>query len=170
MLEIVKSPNPILLERAVECDPNDSSLKNLSREMLEAMYCDLGIGLAGPQVGVLKRIIVIDLGYDPEDKDKPKCPHTLINPEIIERSAEMEDSDEGCLSCPGISAPVLRHAIVKVKYRDLDGQELFIEAGGLLSHCLQHEIDHLDGKTLFQTAKPEVRLQLLQDYQLANAN
>ena len=168
MLEVVKSPNPILLERASECDLSDSSLKMLSNEMLKTMYKNHGIGLAGPQVGESKRIIVFDLGYDPDDKDKPKCPHTLINPEIIERSSEMEDSEEGCLSCPGISAPVLRHAIVKVKYFDLDGQEHAIEAGGLLSHCLQHEIDHLEGKTLFQTAKPEVRLQLLQDYQLAN--
>lgn len=169
MLEVVKSPNPILLERASECDLSDSSLKKLSKEMLKAMYKNLGIGLAGPQVAQLKRIIVIDLGYNPEDKDKPKCPHTLINPEIVERSSEMEDSEEGCLSCPGISAPVLRHAIVKVKYFDLDGQERIIEAGGLLSHCLQHEIDHLEGKTLFQTAKPEVRLQLLQEYQSVNA-
>ena len=168
MLEVVKSPNPILLERATECELNDPSLKNLSNEMLKTMYKNHGIGLAGPQVGMQKRIIVIDLGYDPEDKSKPKCPHTLVNPEFIERSSEMEDSEEGCLSCPGISAPVLRHATVKVKYFDLDGRERTIEAGGLLSHCLQHEIDHLDGKTLFQTAKPEVRLQLLQDYQLAN--
>ena len=169
MLEVVKSPNPILLERASECDLSDSSLKKLSKEMLKAMYKNRGIGLAGPQVAELKRIIVIDLGYDPEDKGKSKHPHTLINPEIIERSSEMEDSDEGCLSCPGITAPVLRHAIVKVKYFDLEGREHTIEAGGLLSHCLQHEIDHLEGKTLFQTAKPEVRLQLLQDYQATNA-
>lgn len=167
MMEVVKSPNPILLEHASECDIGDSSLKKLSSQMLKAMYKNRGIGLAGPQVAMLKRIIVIDLGYDPEDKDKPKCPHTLINPEIVERSSEMEDSEEGCLSCPGISAPVLRHAIVKVKYFDLDGKERTIEAGGLLSHCLQHEIDHLDGKTLFQTAKPAVRLQLLQEYQQA---
>ena len=168
MLKLVTSPNPVLLERAAEVDPADASLTNLSEEMLDIMYKNRGIGLAGPQVGELKRIIVIDLGYDPEDKEKPKCPYTLINPEIVERSSEMEDSEEGCLSCPGISAPVLRHAIVKVKYFDLDGQEHTIEAGGLLSHCLQHEIDHLEGKTLFQTAKPEVRLQLLQDYQAAN--
>ena len=164
MLQLVTSPNPVLLETAAEVDPADASLRQLSEEMLKLMYEHNGIGLAGPQVGASKRIIVIDVGYDPDDMDAGTHPHVLINPEFISRSAETEDSEEGCLSCPGISAPVLRHAIVKVKYVDLDGQEHTIEAGGLLSHCLQHEIDHLDGKTLFQTAKPEVRLQLLKEY------
>lgn len=167
MLQLVTSPNPVLLERAVEVDTSDASLRQLAEEMLDIMYKNRGIGLAGPQVGELKRIIVIDVGYDPDEKDGQRHPHVLLNPEIISRSSEMEDSEEGCLSCPGISAPVLRHKIVKVKYTDLDGTEHTIEAADTLSHCLQHEIDHLDGKTLFQTAKPEVRLKLIQEYQAA---
>ena len=165
MLQLLKSPNPLLLEVSSPCDPADKSLKKLSKDMLDVMYKYEGIGLAGPQVGVLKRIIVIDSSYDPEDKEVPKNPIVLINPEIIEKSEATEESDEGCLSCPGISAPVMRHVGVKVKYTDLNGKEQTINAEGILSRCLQHEIDHLDGKTLFQTAKPEVRLDLLKEYQ-----
>lgn len=169
MLKLITSPNPLLLEVCEPCDPSDKSLKKLSDGMLKVMYKYQGIGLAGPQVGVLKRIIVIDNSYDPEDKNVPKEPIVLINPVITEKSEEMHESDEGCLSCPGISAPVLRHNNVTVKYTDLSGKEQTIKAEGMLSRCLQHEIDHLDGKTLFQTAKPEVRLDLLKEYQEFNA-
>ena len=169
MLDVLKSPNPILLEKSSPVDPSDPDLKKLSDEMLDLMYKYEGVGLAAPQVGVLKRMIVIDHDYDPEDKAVPKNPIVLLNPEFVSKSDAMEESNEGCLSCPGISAPVMRHVGVKVKYTDLNGKEQTIEGTGLLSRCLQHEIDHLDGKTLFQTAKPEVRLDLLKEYQEVNA-
>ena len=169
MMQLIKSPNPVLLEKSDACDVNDNTLKDLATQMQEVMYHYNGIGLAGPQVGVLKRIIVIDTDYDPDNFAETKNPITLINPEIIERSKQQEVSDEGCLSCPGISAPVLRHTSVKVKYFDLQGKQQTIEATDMLAKCLQHEIDHLEGKTLFQTSLPEARIQLLQDYQEALA-
>lgn len=169
MLQIVLSPNPILLQKSENCDLADPSIKKLAKDMQEVMYHFTGVGLAGPQVGQLKRIIVMDIDYDPDKIKETKNPIVLINPEYLEKSEEMEDSDEGCLSCPGISAPVLRHKYVKVKYFDLSGKEQIIEGEGLLSHCLQHEMDHLEGKTVFQTSKPEARLQLLKDYEEALA-
>lgn len=170
MLDIVISPNPVLLEKSTECMPGDASLRKLSSQMQEVMYHYVGVGLAGPQVGQLKRIVVIDTNYDLDDVEGTKNPITLVNPVIDEHSDDMEEADEGCLSCPGISAPVMRYTWVKVKYFDLDGKEQFIDGDGLLSHALQHEIDHLDGKTLFQTANPQARLQLLQDYKIALEN
>lgn len=169
MLEVLLSPNPLLLEPAAECDLNDDSLKKLSQDMLEVMYRYSGIGLAGPQVGVLKRIIVIDTEYDPDKLDETKNPVVLINPKFVKKSKEMVESDEGCLSCPGISAPVLRHESVTVEYFDLDGNKHSLDATDLLSKCLQHEMDHLEGKTLFQTALPQARLQLIKDYEAAIA-
>lgn len=170
MLQLLTSPNPILLEKSTDCEIGSTDLIKLSKDMQEVMYHYNGIGLAGPQIGVLKRIIVVDLDYDPEDKTIPKNPITLVNPKIVEKSKDMEVSDEGCLSCPGVSAPVMRHKSVKVEYFDLDGRPQTIEGTELLAHCLQHEIDHLDGKTLFQTSLPEARIQLLQDYQEALAH
>lgn len=169
MLDVVKSPNPILLQKCEACTPGDKSLKKLSKQMADVMYKYSGIGLAGPQVGQLKRIIVVDTEYDLEDKNT-RNPITLINPEIIDKSEETEVGDEGCLSCPGVSAPVVRYKTIKVKYFDLSGNLQTIDAQDMLSRCLQHEIDHLDGKTLFQTALPESRIQLLKDYEIALAN
>ena len=91
----------------------------------------------------------------------------MLNPKIINASDEMEQSDEGCLSCPGITAPVVRHKEVEVEYTNLSGKAEKIKASELLSHCLQHEIDHLEGKTLFQTCLPQYRLQLLVRYKQA---
>ena len=170
MLEVLLSPNPLLLEKSQPCSFDDKSLKKLAKDMIQTMYHYDGIGLAAPQVGILKRIIVIDTEYDVTDVAHTKNPIVLINPKIIKKSDEMIESDEGCLSCPGISAPVMRHKTVTVEYFDLDEKKHEIEAQDLLSYCLQHEIDHLDGKTLFQTALPEARLQLLQDYAALNLN
>lgn len=170
MLEVLLSPNPLLLEKSQPCSFDDKSLKKLAKDMIQTMYHYDGIGLAAPQVGILKRIIVIDTEYDVTDVAHTKNPIVLINPKIIKKSDEMIESDEGCLSCPGISAPVMRHKTVTVEYFDLNEKKHKIEAQDLLSYCLQHEIDHLDGKTLFQTALPEARLQLLQDYAALNLN
>lgn len=167
MLEIVTSPNPLLLEKSLDCDLGDKSLRILAKQMADLMYHYSGIGLAGPQVGELKRIIVMDIDYDPDNLEKTKNSMVIINPEFVEKSEEMVESDEGCLSCPGVSAPVMRHKTVKVRYFDLDGKEHIVEAEDLLANCFQHEIDHLEGKTIFQTSKPESRLQLLKDYEEA---
>lgn len=165
MLNIVKSPDPILLKKSQDVDLSDPKLKELSDQMFELMYSYSGIGLAGPQVGINKNIIVMDVCKDLDKGEVEHNPIVVINPKIIKRSKEMEKSQEGCLSCPGITAPVMRHKTVTVEYFDLQGNKQTVQADGLLSFCFQHEIDHLEGKTLFQTSLPESRLQLLKDYQ-----
>ena len=160
MLDIIESPNPILNKVSVDCDLNDPQLPSLAENMLKAMYHYEGVGLAAPQVGVLKRIIVVDVS-DPHD------PLVLINPVIVEKSSEKKVDDEGCLSCPGISVPIKRSTWVKVSYFDLDKNQQTIEGDGLLARCLQHEIDHLDGKTLFESSSPIARIKALREYREA---
>lgn len=174
MIDIVLSPDPSLLAHSEPCKINadngkpDRELNSLSKQMAKLMYHFDGVGLAAPQIGIHKRLIVIDVDYDVEDK-KTRNAIVLVNPEIIEASEEMEEASEGCLSCPGVSAPVMRHVRVRVRYFDITGQEHEIEGTELLGHCLQHEIDHLNGKTLFQTCLPEARIALMQEYNEALA-
>ena len=162
MLKIVESPHPLLNQVCEPCELNDSGLENLARQMEEAMYASDGVGLAAPQVGVLKRIIVIDTS--PEDVRDPRV---LVNPEILEKRGELEVEEEGCLSCPGIAVPIARSPWVKVSYYDLEGNECLIEGDGLLARCLQHEIDHLNGITLFESASPRERIKALKAYEEA---
>lgn len=162
MLKIVESPDPLLNQVSDPCDPKDKSLKKLAKQMEKAMYATDGVGIAAPQVGVLKRLIVIDVS--PEDV---RDPLVLVNPEILELKGEAETEEEGCLSCPGISVPVTRQPWARVKYFDLDGEEWEIEGDGLLGRCLQHEIDHLNGKTLFESASPRERIKALKAYEEA---
>lgn len=160
MLKIVVSPDPALNQISEPCDVDDKSLKRLSKQMLKTMYANDGCGLAAPQVGILKRLIVVDCA--PVDEDPQ--PMILLNPEIVEQQGELVLGEEGCLSCPGISVPIERYPWVKVRYQDLEGEEWEVEAEELLGRCLQHEIDHLNGKTLFESASPRVRLKALSDY------
>ncbi|MFZ7103120.1 MAG: peptide deformylase [Peptococcaceae bacterium] len=148
LYNIVKKEDALLREkskRVVKITPNIIKLVN---NMLETMYDANGVGLAAPQVGVLKRIIVIDAGEGPV---------ALINPEIL--SAEGEEIDvEGCLSCPGIIGDVSRARKVKVKGLDPEDREVVIEGEGLLARALQHEIDHLEG-VLFIDKAQDIRKQ-----------
>ena len=162
MLKIITSPDPLLNQIAEPCEIGDKSLKKLAKQMERAMYANDGVGIAAPQVGVLKRLIVIDVS--PEDV---RDPLVLVNPEILMLDGEPETEDEGCLSCPGISVPIERKPWARVSYQDLDGEEWVIEGDGLLGRCLQHEIDHLDGRTLFEAAKPRDRIRALKDYEEA---
>ena len=162
MLKIIESPNPLLNTVCEPCDLNDPQLKKLSKQMLKAMYKNNGVGLAAPQVGVLKRLIVVDCSLD----DEPD-PMTLENPEIVEAWGEDVIEEEGCLSCPGISVPIKRKEQVRVRYFDIDGEEWEIEANGLLARCLQHEIDHLNGITLFESASPREKIKALAAYEEA---
>ncbi len=131
-------PDPVLREKCEKVTAFDQDLVDLVEDMKETMYKDIGIGLAAPQVSVKKRIVVIDTS---EDGSKPVA---LINPEIIEKSGEIR-SDEGCLSIPGFRDSVTRSRKILVRAQDEYGKEFEIEAEELLSCCLQHEIDHLDG-------------------------
>ena len=110
-------------------------------DMLETMYAAPGIGLAGVQVGVLKRLIVIDISKDKEKKN----PLFLINPEIIFKSTKTSIYEEGCLSLPGYFAEIERPAECHVEYIDYEGKKKEIKASGLLATCIQHEVDHLNG-------------------------
>ena len=119
----------------------DDSIRKLAKDMLITMYSAKGIGLAAPQVGVQKRILVIDLNF--EDPESP--PNVFINPEIISSSASLDTYEEGCLSIPGVYLNVVRPSSIKLSFRDEMGRPKKMNAEGLMARCIQHEIDHLNG-------------------------
>ena len=139
--KIVIEPDPILRKKSEILEKVDDELRGLLDDMLETMYSAPGIGLAAVQVGILKRVIVIDVSKDKEKKN----PFFLINPEIISKSKNTSTYEEGCLSLPGYFAEIERPAECQVKYIDYFGKKKEIKATGLLSTCIQHEIDHLNG-------------------------
>jgi peptide deformylase len=140
-LPILFVPDPRLRAKAKPVGPADADrVRDLAAKMLATMYAAPGIGLAAPQIGELLRLVVIDL-----QKEESRDPVVLVNPEIVAASAETATREEGCLSLPGQYADVTRPARVKVRYLDLEGARREIEGEGLLSACLQHEVDHLDG-------------------------
>ncbi len=162
MTTIVQSPHPVLSQVSDPCDLKDKSLKRLAKQMIKAMYCNDGCGLAAPQVGVAKRVVVIDCSGSEEQN-----PEVLINPVLVETQGEPVVECEGCLSVPGIQVPIARPPFAKVRYYDLEGQEWEIEGDGLLGRCLQHELDHLDGVTMLEKCDPLARVQALHDYDIA---
>ena len=139
--EILIAPDKRLKSKAIEIDVIDDSLLCLIDDLLETMYDARGIGLAGPQIAILKRIIVIDVDYTHSDRN----PLVLINPKIFWTSQEMSQSSEGCLSLPDIQVDVTRPAALGVVYLDVHNTLQEIEAHDLLARCVQHEIDHLNG-------------------------
>ncbi len=138
-LTILHFPDERLRTVAKPVEQVDDELRSLIDDMFETMYDAPGIGLAATQVNFHKRLVVIDVS---EEKDKPLV---LINPEILEKAGE-EEMDEGCLSVPGIYEKVQRADRIKVRALDRNGETFELEADGLLAVCIQHEIDHLDGK------------------------
>ena len=141
VLEIKLLPDPILRKKASPLEKVSEEVKTILNDMAETMYNAPGIGLAGNQVGVLKRLVVMDCSTDEEDPNLIK----MINPEIVNSSDEKEELEEGCLSIPDHKSIVKRPANVKVKYLNIDGIEKTLDAEGLLAACVQHEIDHLNG-------------------------
>ncbi len=139
ILDILHFPDTRLRNRAKPVKQVDDSVRALVRDMLETMYQAPGIGLAAPQVNDNRRVVVIDIS---EEHNAPLC---LINPEILQREGE-EEMDEGCLSVPGVYERVVRADRVKVRALNEEGEPFELEAEGLLAVCIQHEIDHLDGK------------------------
>lgn len=134
-------PDPLLRQVSQPIERVDADLLTLADDMLETMYDAPGIGLAGIQIGIARRILVMDLAKEGEEK----APQVVINPEIIASSDERSVYEEGCLSIPDYYAEVERPARVTVKHIGRDGKEHVIEADGLLATCIQHEIDHLNG-------------------------
>ena len=148
---ILLHPDPRL--KAV-CDPVDAfdkDLRALADDMLETMYDAPGIGLAAPQVGVMNRMLVMDCVQDDLAAAEPMV---LINPRVIDASTDLNVYDEGCLSIPDQYAEVERPARVKVEWSDLDGKTVQKEFDGLWATCVQHEIDHLNGKLFIDYLKP----------------
>ncbi len=148
LLNILRYPDPRLHTVAKPVAVVDDRIRRLVDDMLETMYAADGVGLAATQVDVHERVIVMDTS---ETRDKPLV---LINPEIVARSEEMSTSDEGCLSVPTIYDRVQRHARVAVRALDRDGQVFEREASGLMSVCIQHEMDHLMGKVFVEYLSP----------------
>ena len=139
--EILKEPNELLREKSLKVDKVDKDLQNLMDDMLETMYAAPGIGLAAIQIGVPKRVIVLDLSH----KDEAKNPMHFINPEIINKSDNKSTYEEGCLSVPGQFAEIERANMCYLKYLDYHGNLKEIKAEGMIATCIQHEIDHLEG-------------------------
>ena len=144
ILEVLQFPDPRLREpaRALSRDELTEELRELAENMAETMYDEPGIGLAATQVGVAKRLIVMDLDWS---EDLERRPRMLVNPEIHLREGRALSEQEGCLSVPDYKADVERDERVVVRARTLDWEELEFDATGLESFCFQHEIDHLDG-------------------------
>ncbi len=140
LLKIYHYPDPVLAKESEPIAAVDDEIRQLAADMAETMYAAPGVGLAAPQVGISKRVIVLDCGGE-ENPELIKA----VNPEILERQGDSFE-EEGCLSVPGYYASVKRSSWVKVRYLDMDGQTVEREAEGLLAICFQHEIDHLDGK------------------------
>ncbi|MGC8719350.1 MAG: peptide deformylase [Thermodesulforhabdaceae bacterium] len=141
ILQIRIYPDPVLREQAQPIEKIDRYVRKLADDMADTMYAAPGIGLAANQVGILKRIIVLDL----QEREGQKGLIVLVNPEIVRTSGSIR-YEEGCLSVPGFFAKVTRPANVVVRGQNLDGKTVEIEATGLLAIALQHEIDHLNGR------------------------
>jgi peptide deformylase len=139
VLRIITAPDPRLKLVAKPVEKVDGKVRRLMDDMLDTMYGSIGIGLAGPQVGAVQRIIVIDVA-----REEPR-PMRIANPEIVWRSDETTVANEGCLSLPEHYADVSRAARIKLRYLDHQNEIRELDADGLLATCIQHEIDHLDG-------------------------
>lgn len=171
-MNIVTLPDPILHQVCEPVEMGDKSIKKLAKQMAKEMYRTDGVGIAAPQVGILKRFVVIDCEYVEEDEDgKPlkKNPITLVNPVIVDHSEATVAGSEGCLSVPGISADVERWEWVTVEAFDENFNKVTYTGDGLFGRCLQHEIDHLDGKTFVDRLNPLQRIKALQEYDAACA-
>jgi peptide deformylase len=147
ILEILHYPDPRLRNQAIPVEKVDNDIRELVKNMFETMYQAPGIGLASIQVNVPKRVIVVDVS---EDHDQPIC---FINPQIIEADGE-ETMDEGCLSVPGFYETVQRAEKIRVRALNEHGETFEMDADGLLAVCIQHEIDHLDGKLFVDYISP----------------
>ena len=144
ILPIVTLPDPLLRQMSARVERVDDDLRRLADGMLETMYDAPGVGLAAVQVGVPRRLIVLDTA----GKDEEPNPLVLINPEILRLGSEMRVHEEGCLSIPDVRIEIERPASLRVRYLDRDGEPRELEAEEVLATAIQHEIDHLDGRLI----------------------
>jgi peptide deformylase len=160
ILPIRHYPDPVLKQKAVPVTVFDAALRRLAGDMLDTMYAAPGVGLAAPQVGVSRRLIVLDCSA----KDADRQPLVAVNPEILAGEGDSCE-EEGCLSVPEYYASVPRHTRVRVRYQDLDGTPRELAAEGLWAICFQHEIDHLDGILFVDRLSPLKRSMFRKKYQ-----
>lgn len=139
-MELKIFPDPVLAKKCEDVEIGDTSVLSILDEMSKKLYEWEGAGLAAPQIGVLKKLVVIDI------RDEPATLYKMINPKIVWKSEDLVESKEGCLSLPGLRETVVRHEKVRVEYFDENFKKETIEGEGFLACCLQHEIDHLSGK------------------------
>jgi peptide deformylase len=165
-LKILEFPDPRLRTKASPVEVVDDSLRQLAKDMFETMYAAPGIGLAATQVDVHKRMLVVDVSAEKNE------PHVLINPEILQKDG-VAVSEEGCLSVPGYFDEVERAEHVRVRYLDRDGQSVERDMDGLLAICVQHEMDHLDGRLfvdyLSEAKRQRIRKRLVKDRRAQSA-
>jgi peptide deformylase len=138
---IITIPDPVLRKEAAAVERVDDELRRLMDDMLATMYDAPGVGLAAPQIGISRRLIVMDAAKD----DDEKTPIVMVNPRILERSEELRTHEEGCLSIPEVTAEVERPAVTRVAYLDREGKPQEAALEGIWSTIVQHEIDHLNG-------------------------
>jgi len=148
--KILLYPDPLLLMRSSKINIFDKNLVNLSKDLIDTMYDADGVGLAAPQIGINKRIFVMDCSSENEEKD---C-RVVINPEIEHASEELGSYKEGCLSIPGITEEISRPKVIKVLYQDVNGVLQRDTYDDLWSICFQHELDHLNGKLFIDHLRP----------------
>jgi len=148
--KILSYPHPLLVRKSTRIDNFDENVARLSRDLIDTMYDADGVGLAAPQIGVNKRIFVLDCSREDEEKD---C-RIVINPEIEHESEDLNSYKEGCLSIPGITEEVFRPKVIKVVYQDINGVLRRNTYDDLWSTCFQHELDHLNGKLFIDRLRP----------------
>jgi len=154
LAQVRQYPDPVLRMRANDVQEFDDDLRQLAERMTGLMNGAIGVGLAANQVGVLQRMFV----FQPSAEEEPRA---MVNPEIVERSDEIEVDDEGCLSMQGVLVPVERNLRVTIEARDLDGQEVRLELEGMSARVVQHELDHLDGTLIIDRTTPDGRREAL---------
>ena len=160
-LEIYKRGSNTLRTTANRISKVDVDTRKLAREMLQSMYSAKGIGLAAPQVGISKELLVIDINFE----DSAAEPLILINPEITAFGSTLNSYEEGCLSIPGVYLNVIRPSTIKLKFRDEMGRPRKMNADGLLARCIQHEVDHLKGVLFVDrvTSKEDLKKELMKE-------
>jgi peptide deformylase len=163
---IVIMGDPVLRKKAAEVTAFDDQLRRLVDDMYETMYHAEGVGLAANQVGVLQRVLVVDVR---DEKDPAAGRMALVNPRVVEASAQRDKEAEGCLSIPGLEEVVERPWGVRVEAVDVDGKPLSVPADALLARALQHEIDHLDGILFVDRVSPLKRKLLMQKWKKSRA-
>jgi peptide deformylase len=156
---LARYPDPVLLARAEEISEIDAGVRRLAAAMRKCLRTEKGAGLAAPQLGVSRRLIVVE--YAPDGA--PRKSYDLVNPRIARRSREMTTANEACLSIPGVSADVSRHETVEVQGSDLDWRRVHVSAHGLLARAFQHEIDHLDGILFIDRLPTAERMRIEQE-------